>query len=81
MSTTPHLVEVEDEVQLAHVAEVVVEDLHKQVDCFQAGQLIVGGINAHGEEQARIAPVHDLVGPELCAAKARKRRSSGAPWV
>lgn len=45
-TTTPsspkvNLVEVEHKVQLAYVAEVVVEDLHEQVDGLQAGQLVV----------------------------------------
>ncbi len=42
-----NLVEVEHKVQLAHVAEVVVEDLHEQVDGLQAGQLVVRRVNAH----------------------------------
>jgi len=36
-----YLVEVEDQVQLTHIAEVVVKDLHKQVDRLQRCQLIV----------------------------------------
>lgn len=56
-----HLVEVEHEVQLAHVFKVVVQDLYKQVDGLYQGQLIVRDIDAHGEEQARVPPVDDLV--------------------
>jgi hypothetical protein len=60
-----YLVEVEDQIQLTHVAEVVIKDLHKQVDGLQGGQLVVRHIDAHREEQASIPPVHDLVRLEL----------------
>lgn len=36
-----YLVEVEHQVQLADIAEVVIKDLHKQVDCLQGSQLVV----------------------------------------
>jgi hypothetical protein len=36
-----YLVEVEDQVQLTDIAEVVIKDLHEQVDCLQGGQLVV----------------------------------------
>lgn len=61
-----YLVEIEHQVQLTHVAEVVIQDLYKQVDGLQRHQLVVNGVNAHGEEQASIPPVHHLVGLELC---------------
>ena len=59
------LVEVEHQIQLADVAEVMVQDLHKQVDGLQVGQLIVCDVHAQAEVEARIPPVDDLVGLEL----------------
>ena len=60
-----HLVEVEDEVELAHVGEVVVQDLDEEVDGLQVGQLVVGHVHAEREEEARVAAVDHLVLPEL----------------
>lgn len=60
-----YLVEVEDQIQLTDVAEVVIKDLHKQVNGLQGGQLVVRHINAHREEQPSIPPVDDLVCLEL----------------
>lgn len=71
--------EVEHEVQLAHILKVVVQDLHKQVDGLQLEQLIVAHINAHGEEEAGIAAVDHLVCAVLQAEGGfgeRKRTSS-----
>lgn len=59
------LVEVEDQVQLAHVAEEGVEDLDEEVDALEVGQLVVVGVDARAEEEAGVPPVHDLVVPEL----------------
>lgn len=59
------LVEVEDEVELADVAEEGVEDLDEEVDGLEVGQLVVVGVDARAEEQPRVPPVHDLVVAEL----------------
>lgn len=59
------LVEVEDEVELADVAEEGVEDLDEEVDGLEVGELVVVGVDAGAEEQARVPPVHDLVVAEL----------------
>lgn len=75
-----YLVEVEDQVQLAHVAEVVVQDLHKQVHAFQVGQLVVGGVHTQAEEQARVPSVDDLVALELRAEKCWTVRQNVAVW-
>ena len=69
------LVEVEHQVQLAHVAEVVIQDLHKQVDALQVGQLVVGHVHAEAKVQPRIAAVDHLVGLELRTARLRSRHS------
>ena len=59
------LVEVEDEVELAHVAEEGVEHLDEEVDRLEERQLVVVGVDARAEEEPRVPPVHDLVVPEL----------------
>ena len=59
------LVEVEDEVELADVAEEGVEDLDEEVDSLEEGELVVVGVDAGAEEEARVPPVDDLVVAEL----------------
>lgn len=59
------LVEVEDQVQLAYVAEEGVEDLDEEVDGLEVGQLVVVGVDAGAEEQARVPSVDNLVVAEL----------------
>ena len=59
------LVEVEDEVELAHVAEEGVEHLDEEVDRLEERQLVVVGVDARAKEEPRVPPVHDLVVPEL----------------
>ncbi|KAJ3579931.1 hypothetical protein NPX13_g634 [Xylaria arbuscula] len=59
------LVEVEDEVELADVAEEGVEHLDEEVDRLEVRELVVVGVDARAEEEARVPPVHDLVVPEL----------------
>lgn len=56
-----YLVEVEDEIELAHVAEVLVQDLHEGVDQFQDYQLIVALVHDGDEVQTGVTLVHDLV--------------------
>ncbi len=60
-----YLVEVEDQVQLADVVEVMVQDLHEQVHALEVGQLVVRDVHAQHEEEARIPPVDHLVRLEL----------------
>ncbi len=52
--------EVEDEVQLADIAEVAVQHLHKLVDDLQGDQLVVGAVHAHHKVQAGIPLVDHL---------------------
>ena len=59
------LLEVEHNVQLAHVLEVRVEGLHKEVDELQHNELVVMDVDADGEEETCVAPVDDLVRAEL----------------
>lgn len=60
-----HFIKVEDEVELADVAEEGVEDLDEEVDGLEVGELVVVGVDAGAEEEAGVPPVHDLVAPEL----------------
>ena len=55
------LVEVEDEVQLAHVAEVPVQHLHEVMNHLQSDQLVVPAVNAADKIQARVPLVHHLL--------------------
>lgn len=61
------LVEVEDQVQLAHVAEELIEHLDKEMDGLQIGQLVVVGVDADAEEQPGVPAVDDLGGREVLA--------------
>lgn len=60
-----HLVEVEDQIQLADIAEKSIEDLDEEVDGLEEGQLVVIGVNARAEEEAGVPAVDDLVVAEL----------------
>lgn len=59
------LVKVEDEVELADVAEEGVEDLDEEVDGLEEGELVVVCVDAGAEEEARVAAVDDLVVAKL----------------
>ena len=59
------LVEVEDEVELAHVAEVVVQDLDEEVDRLEERELVVVDVDAEREEQPGVPAVDDLVRAKL----------------
>ena len=48
------LVEVEDEIELAHVAEVPIEHFNIEVDCLQREQLVIVAVYAHNKVQTRI---------------------------
>lgn len=60
-----YLVKVEDQVQLADVAEESIEDLDEEVDGLEVGQLIVVGVDARAEEEACVPTVDDLVVAKL----------------
>lgn len=60
-----HLVKVEHQVQLAHVAEKAVQHLNEEMDRFQVGELVVVGVDAGAKKQTGVAPVDDLVVAEL----------------
>ena len=64
--------EIEDKVELTHVAEEVVQNFDKQVNTFQVHQLIVSQVNAEGEEQACVSPVDHFVRSELAQTEQRR---------
>jgi hypothetical protein len=59
------LVEVEDQIQLAHIAKEGIEDLNKEVNRLEVGKLVVVGIYARAEEEAGVSPVDHFVVAEL----------------
>lgn len=75
------LVEVEHEVQLAHVPEELVQHFDEEMDRLEIRQLVVVGVDAHAEEQARVSSVHDLGGRQVLSdeglAVVRRRRGAG----
>ncbi len=82
-SATPlaRLVEVEDQVQLAHVLKVVVQDLDKEVDGLEQHQLVVRHVYAHGEVEAGVLAVDDLVGAVLQCEVGTRTRQRRTDWV
>jgi hypothetical protein len=54
------LLEVEDDVELAHVAVVLVHLLDVAMDDFERDQLIVGGVAAGDEEERGVSAVDNL---------------------
>lgn len=59
------LVKVEDEIELADVAEEGVEDFYEEVNRLEESELVVVSVDAGAEEQPRVPPVDDLVVAEL----------------
>ena len=65
--------EVEDQVELAHILEVSVEHLDEMMDHVEDNKLVVVFLDACGEVQTGVASEHDLVfAPfqEMCQAGA-----------
>jgi hypothetical protein len=61
-----YLVEVEDQIQLTHIAKEGIQHLHEEMDGFKIGQLIVICVYTGTEEQSCIAAIDNLGGiPEL----------------
>ena len=55
-----HFVAIEYQIELAHVLEAVVEDLHKYLDQVQDRQLTFTLVNDEDEEERRILAIDDL---------------------
>lgn len=56
-----NFVEVEDQIELANATEILVQYLHKQVDEFEHGKLVVFSIDTEREEEPCVPPIHYLV--------------------
>lgn len=50
LQKSTHLVEIENQIQLAHIPEKTIQDLYKEMNGLQVGQLVIVGVNAHTEE-------------------------------
>jgi len=62
---TVHLVEVEDEVELADVVEVFVENLDEVVNGFEVEEVVIGDVHADAEVETSVSPVDDFEIPKL----------------
>ena len=60
-----HLVEVEDKIEFADAAKVLVQYFDEQVDEFKHGKFVVFSIYAQCEEKSCVAPIHNLMVPIL----------------
>lgn len=58
-----YLIEIEHEIQLAHIPEELVKYLDEEMDRLQVGQFIVIGVHADAKKQSRISPVDNLGTP------------------
>jgi hypothetical protein len=54
------LVKVEDEIELAHIAEESIQHLDEKVYRLEVRQLVIVGVDACAEEEACVPPVHNL---------------------
>lgn len=59
------LVEIEDEVEFADVAEKGIKHLNEKMDRLEVGKLVVVGVDARAEEEACVSSVDDLVVAEF----------------
>ena len=53
-----HLVEIEDQVQLAEILEEHIQHLHQQVNQLDLDEVVVLLIEAKGKEETGVAAVH-----------------------
>ncbi len=60
-----YLVEIKDQIKLAHISEKAIEHLDEEMDGLQVSQLVVVRIHADAEEEPGVAPVDDFEGSEL----------------
>lgn len=61
-----HLIEIEDQIELADIVEVLVEHLDEVVYRLQVGQVIVVHVDTDAEVQASVSSVDDLKVAKLC---------------
>lgn len=55
-----HLVEIEHQIQFAHIVEVFVEHLNEIVDAFQIAQVVIVYIDAYAKIQSRVSSIDDF---------------------
>ena len=60
-----HFVEVEHQVKLAHVVEVLIENLYKVMDGLQVVEVVVVDVHTDAEVKPGVSPVDNLEVPEL----------------
>jgi len=63
------LVEVEDEIQLANIAEELVQHFDEEMYSLEIGEFVVVRVDTDTEEQARVPPVDNLRGRQVLAHK------------
>ena len=61
------LVKVENQVQLTHVPEELVEHFDEEMNRFEISQFVVVGVDADAEEETGVAAVDDLGAREVLA--------------
>ena len=61
VENTVNLVEVEDNIQLANVGKVGIQEFYKQVDGFQVGEFVLLNVHGDGKEQTRISSIYEFV--------------------
>ena len=60
MTLYAHLVEIEHQIQFAHIPKELIQNLNEKVYSLQVRQLVVIRIYASAEEESRISPVYNL---------------------
>lgn len=73
------LLEVEDDVKLAHVTVVLVHLLDIAMDNLEGNQLIVGGVAAGDEEERGISAIYDLGVWKNCVSLAKSYPCADPP--
>ena len=85
--TRTHLVEIEHQIQLAHVPKERIQHLDEEVYGLEVRELVIVGVDAGAEEQPRVPPVDDLARlPELdevglVLLVARRNQAVHLRWV
>jgi hypothetical protein len=60
-----YLVEVENQIQLTHITEELIQNLNKEMNTFKICQLIVRDVHTHGEEETSIPTINHFMSPKL----------------
>lgn len=59
---------IKNQIELTHIAEEMIQNLHKQMNTLEVGQLIVCYVHTKREKQSCISSIDDLVCSELQTA-------------